>query len=78
MDDLFLKRVLFECIRDRQKEQTHSELVYYKPLALVKQVPDSNGRYLFFLYEPIYASSHVLKKDYPCSDLKEKTPRPLN
>jgi len=30
MDDLFLKRVLFEWLRDREKEQAHAEIASLK------------------------------------------------
>jgi hypothetical protein len=33
MDDLFLKRVLFEWLRDRYKEQAHSEIISLKDMA---------------------------------------------
>ena len=32
MDDLFLKRVLFEWLRDRWKEQAHAEIVSLKEI----------------------------------------------
>jgi len=33
MDDLFLKRVLFEWFRDRLKEQAHAEITSLKEIA---------------------------------------------
>jgi hypothetical protein len=33
MDDLFLKRALFERLRDRSKEQTHTEIISLKEIA---------------------------------------------
>ena len=75
MDDLFLKRVLFEWLRGRQKEQAHDEIVSLKEIAdrvanrliFQRQVPVLSLRALA-------TSSRVLKKDYPWSDYLEKLP----
>jgi hypothetical protein len=32
MDDFFLNRVLFERLRDRQKEQAHTEIAFLKEI----------------------------------------------
>jgi len=42
MDDLFLKRVLFEWLRDRQKEQAHTEI------ASLKEIEDCMANLLTF------------------------------
>jgi hypothetical protein len=68
MDDLFLNRMLFEWLRDRQKEQAHAEIVSlkeilrwcYEPIDFSKIVSCSFLRSLA-------TSSCGLKKDYPCS-----------
>jgi len=69
MDDLFLKRVLFEWLRDREKEQAHAEI------ASLKQITDCVTNLLIFQrWVPVLSllslstSSRVLKKDYPWSD----------
>jgi hypothetical protein len=60
MDDLFLKRVLFEWLRDRWKEQAHSFQRLIPVLSL----------------RTLATSSRGLKKDYPWSDYLEKLPDP--
>ena len=72
---LFYKRVLFEWIRARKKEQAYAETVSLKAIAacaanllIIKDCP------LFFLNEPLTTSSRDLKKDYPSSDFLEKHP----
>jgi len=79
MDDQVLKRVLFECIKDRSKEQTicgksinaRNGRSYYKYINITVKAS-------VLSYEPLYTSSHVLKYDYPWSRLTVKTPRPLS
>ena len=75
MDDLFLKRVLFEWLRDRQKEQAHTEI------ASLKEITDCTENLLIFnrlvpvlSLRALAASSRGLKKDYPWSDYLEKLP----
>jgi hypothetical protein len=79
MDDQILKRVLFEYIKDRQKEQTYCQKLPSQAITgrLAKQLILLQ-KLLFFLYEPLYTSSHGLKYDYPLSGLMPKTPRPIS
>jgi len=44
MNDLFLKRVLFECVRDRWKEQTNA------PKFSLKEIILSENQPIFLLY----------------------------
>jgi len=54
MDDLFLKRVLFERLWNRQKEQTHAEIVSLKEnSARVVNLLILQRWFLFFLYESL-------------------------
>ena len=68
MDDLFLKRVLFEWLRDRWKEQAYDDITSLKiidctinPMILGRLIPVLSLRALA-------TSSRVLKKDYPWSN----------
>ena len=77
MDDLFLKRVLFEWLSDRWKEQTHAEI------ASLKEIKDCMANLLIFQrlipvlsLRTLATSSRGLKKDYPWSDYLEKLPDP--
>ena len=77
MDDLFLKRVLFEWLRDRWKEQAQDEIAY------LKEIKDCMANLLIFQrlipvlsLRSLATSSRVLKKDYPWSDDLEKLPDP--
>ena len=77
MDDLFLKRVLFEWLRDRWKEQAHAEI------ASLKEIKDCMANLLIFQrlipvlsLRTLATSSRGLKKDYPWSDYLEKLPDP--
>jgi hypothetical protein len=77
MDDLFLKRVLFEWPRDRWKEQAHAEIVS------LKEIKDCMANLLIFQrlipvlsLRTLVTSSRGLKKDYPWSDYLEKLPDP--
>ena len=77
MDDLFLKRVLFEWLRDRWKEQAQDEI------ASLKEIKDYMANQLIFQrlipvlsLRTLAASSRGLKKDYPWSDYLEKLPDP--
>jgi hypothetical protein len=72
MDDLFLKRVLFEWHRDRYKEQAHAEI------ASLKEIEDCRANLLIFQrlipalsLRTLATSSRGLKKDYPSSDFLE-------
>ena len=66
MDDLFLKRVLFEWLRDRQKEQAHAEI------ASLKEIADFTLNLLIFQrlipvlsLRTLATNSFGLKKNYP-------------
>ena len=80
MDNLFFeKRVLFEWLRDRLKEQTHAEISSLKEItdgivnSLILQ------RLVFVLsLRSLATSSLVLKKDYPWSVYLEKHSDPSN
>jgi hypothetical protein len=77
MDDLFFNRMLFEWLRDRQKEQAHADI------ASSKEIEDCMANLLIFQrWVPVLSlralgtSSRGLKKDYPWSDNLEKLPEP--
>ena len=78
MDDLFLKRVLFEWLRDRYKEQANIEITSLNEIA-----DCVTNLFIFQRLAPVLSlrapatSSRVLKKDYPWSDYLQKTPRPI-
>ncbi len=79
MDNLFLKRVLFEWLRDRKKEQAHAEIASFK------EIEDCMANLLIFQrlipvlsLRTLATSSRGLKKDYPWSDYLEKLPDPSN
>jgi hypothetical protein len=77
MDDLFLKRVLFEWLRDRWKEQAQDEIAY------LKEIKDCmTNLWIFQRLIPVLflrtlaTSSRGLKKDYSWSDYLENSPTP--
>jgi hypothetical protein len=75
MDDLFLKRVLFEWLRDRRKEEVHAEIASLKEII----DPTVNSLILQRLVSvlslrALVMSSRGLKKDCPWSDDLEKLP----
>jgi hypothetical protein len=77
MDDLFLKRVLFEWLRDRYKEQAHAETPSLKEIADRVANPLIFQRWVPVLsLRALATSSRGLKKDYPWSDDFEKFPVP--
>jgi hypothetical protein len=85
MDDLSLKRVLFEWLRDRLKEQALAKIVSLNILLTIQRTYlFFKYWFLFYLYEPlprVLPASGVVtrfKKDYPRSDDLEKLPDPLN
>ena len=73
MDDLFLKRVLFEWLRDRYKEQANIEITSLNEIA-----DCVTNLFIFQRLAPVLSlrvlatSSRVLKKDYPWSDYLQK------
>ena len=71
--------MLFEWLRDRQKEQAHAEI------ASAKEIEDCMANLLIFQRRiPVFSlralgtSSRGLKKDYQWSDDLEKLPDPSN
>jgi hypothetical protein len=54
MDDLFLNRMLFEWLRDRWKEQAHTETASLKEFKIMNLTCCYfKDRFLFFLYDPL-------------------------
>jgi len=75
MDDLFLKWVLFEWLRDRYKEQAFAEIKSLQEIANCAMNLLIFQRLVPVLFlRSLATSSRVLKKDHPWSDYSEKLP----
>jgi hypothetical protein len=78
MDDLLLKWVLFEWLRDCKKEQAHAEIVSLKEISnCIANLFNFQRLIPFLSLRSLAISSRVLKKRLSMERLFRKTPRLL-
>lgn len=73
MDDLLLKWVLFEWLRDFKKEEAHAEILSLKEISdCIANLFNFQRLIPFLSLRSLATSSRVFKKDYPWGVYLEK------